>query len=106
MPRYPSSAQIRAGRALLGWTRSVLASKVGVSLNTVTLMENKVNAHNHTTRERAQLVMEGAGVTFFDGDETGGEGVRFVSIAHQEQIEDQHKPTSTPSAAAPPAAKD
>lgn len=88
MPKYPSSAQIRAGRGLLGWSRSELAKNAKVALNTVTLMENKLNAKNQTTREKVQRVMEAAGVAFFDGDEVGGEGVRFISVAHQPKVGD------------------
>jgi hypothetical protein len=91
MPKYPSSAQIRAGRGLLGWSRSDLAEKAGVALNTVTLMENKLNAQNHATRERVQKIMEAAGIAFFDDDENGGEGVRFLSLAHQPTIESRSK---------------
>jgi len=106
MPKYPSSAQIRAGRALLGWTRSDLATKVGVALNTVTLMENKSNAQNHSTREKVQRVMEAEGVTFFDGDENGGEGVRFASIAHQRKIEERPQKASARTAPPPSNIKD
>jgi ribosome-binding protein aMBF1 (putative translation factor) len=91
MPKYPSSAQIRAGRGLLGWSRSDLADKAGVALNTITLMENKPNAQNHATREKVQKVMETAGIAFFDDDEHGGEGVRFISIAHQPKLEANSK---------------
>ena len=77
MPKYPSSAQIRAARGLLGWTRSELADKVGVSRQTIDLMENKGDARNHATRERVQDLLERHGVRFLDDEREGGEGVRF-----------------------------
>lgn len=77
MPSYPSSAQIRAARGLLGWTRSELAKKAGVSLNTVTLMENKEKAQNHATRERVQALMERNGILFLEAVDDKGEGVCF-----------------------------
>lgn len=77
MPKYPSSAQIRAARGLLGWTRSQLADKVGVSRQTIDLMENKGDARNHATREKVQDLLERHGVRFLDDDSEGGEGVRF-----------------------------
>jgi hypothetical protein len=35
--------------------------------------------------------MEAAGIAFFDDDENGGEGVRFLSLAHQPTIESRSK---------------
>lgn len=78
MSRLASSAQIRAARSLLGWSRAELAEKIGVSLNTVNRMETKAGARNHATRERAQDVFEGYGIAFLDDDGQRGEGVCFA----------------------------
>jgi DNA-binding XRE family transcriptional regulator len=77
MPRYVSPAQIRAARGLLGWTSTKLAEKLGVSRQTVKLLESKDEARNLAMRNRAQALMERHGVLFLDVDRGGGEGVRF-----------------------------
>ena len=78
MPRYVSPAQIRAARGLLGWTSSKLAEQLGVSRQTVKLLESKDEARNLSMRNRAQAVFERHGIVFLDLDGRGGEGVRFV----------------------------
>jgi DNA-binding XRE family transcriptional regulator len=83
MPKYASSAQIRAARGLLGWSRSALAENVGVSRQTIDLIENRDEARNIPTRERAQAVMEKHGVKFLDADDNDGEGVRFVGSSQR-----------------------
>lgn len=77
MPKYPSSAQIRAARGLLGWSRAELADKAAVNRQTVDLMENKDDARNQTTREKVQELLERNGISFLDDDGDEGEGVRL-----------------------------
>jgi DNA-binding XRE family transcriptional regulator len=77
MPRYASSAQLRAARSLLGWTRAELADKVGVARQTIDKLENQDDARQIAMRQRLQEKFEENGVLFQDEDAHGGEGVRF-----------------------------
>jgi transcriptional regulator with XRE-family HTH domain len=71
------SAQVRAGRALVGWSQPELANAAGLPLATVELFEtggpNQV-AVAAVAKMRASL--ESAGVAFIPED-GGGAGVRF-----------------------------
>jgi hypothetical protein len=76
-----TGAQIRAGRALLGWTAATLAKQSGVSYPTVQRAETadgvpRMKAPNLFAIERA---LEEGGVVFLDPGENreGGPGVRL-----------------------------
>jgi hypothetical protein len=78
MTKKISSAQMRAGRALLRWTAVDLAkaSKVGVAtIRRAEVVEGEVPV---TLANEAAIrsAFEGAGIDFI-GDNGGGEGVRF-----------------------------
>ena len=67
---------IRAGRALLGWPQSTLATKAKVALRTIRRMESfdeAVGART-TTLGRVVAVLEKAGVEFLNN---GGPGVHL-----------------------------
>jgi hypothetical protein len=74
-------AQIRAGRALLGWTAATLAARSGVSYPTV----QRAEAADGVPRMKApnlfavQRALEEGGVVFLDPGEhrEGGSGVRL-----------------------------
>jgi transcriptional regulator with XRE-family HTH domain len=72
------SSQIRAARALLGWSQSELARAAGVGLATLQRIEQKegVVKGNFSTILKIQRVLEQAGVKFTD-DEAGEIGVRL-----------------------------
>jgi transcriptional regulator with XRE-family HTH domain len=71
------SAQVRAGRALIGWSQAELANAAGLPLAIVELLETgsakKVPAEA-VAKMRATL--ESSGVVFIPED-GGGAGVRF-----------------------------
>jgi transcriptional regulator with XRE-family HTH domain len=76
-----TGAQIRAGRALLGWTATTLATRSGVSYPTVQRAETadgipRMKAPNLFA---IQCALEEGGVVFLDpGDyRDGGPGVRL-----------------------------
>jgi transcriptional regulator with XRE-family HTH domain len=84
MPELPRwmivGSQIRAGRALLGWSVATLATQSGISEATIRRAEAvdsvpSMRADNLLALQRA---LEDGGVLFLDpGDvRTGGEGVR------------------------------
>jgi hypothetical protein len=71
-----TNSQIRAARALLGWTASELSRQSAVSLRTIQraeLQETSMTAANDLAVRRS---LEAAGVEFIDED-GGGPGVRL-----------------------------
>jgi predicted transcriptional regulator len=76
-----TAAQIRAARALLGWSQPALAKASGVSLPTIVRMEGPVGPGRSSAAnvEAIQRAMETAGVLFLEADGTGaaGPGVRL-----------------------------
>jgi transcriptional regulator with XRE-family HTH domain len=74
--RYAS--QIRAARALLGWSQSKLARIAGIGLATLQRIEQNegVVKGNFSTVLKIQQVLEQAGIRFTD-DEAGEIGVHL-----------------------------
>ena len=72
------SSQIRAARALLGWSQDKLARAAGVGLATLQRIEQNegVVKGNFSTILKIQKVLEQAGVHFTD-DESGEIGVHM-----------------------------
>jgi predicted transcriptional regulator len=73
-----TSRQIRAARALLGWSQQQLADKAIVSLNAVARLENGVVDSRISTVQSVQKALVKAGIEFLDAD-LKGEGVRLKS---------------------------
>jgi predicted transcriptional regulator len=75
--------QLRAARALLGWSQDDLAAHSGVSKPTIARLELGTGelAGYPSTREKVVGALETAGVTFLGTGETmgGGPGVRLRS---------------------------
>jgi predicted transcriptional regulator len=71
------SSQIRAARALLGWSQGKLARAAGVGLATLQRIEQTegVVKGNFSTVLKIQKTLEEAGIHFSDG-EAGEIGVR------------------------------
>jgi transcriptional regulator with XRE-family HTH domain len=72
------SAQIRAGRALLGWSQNQLARRAGVGPATLQRIErsNGIVKGNFSTILKIQKALEQAGIHFTE-DDTGEIGVRL-----------------------------
>jgi transcriptional regulator with XRE-family HTH domain len=72
------SSQIRAARALLGWSQGKLARAAGVGLATLQRIEQSegVVKGNFSTVLKIQKALEQAGIHFTDG-EAGEIGVRL-----------------------------
>lgn len=71
-----TARQIRAARALLGWTRQELADKAIISLNALARLEGgKVDARTSTV-SAVEKTLNRAGVEFLAAGERG-EGVRM-----------------------------
>ena len=73
-----SGRQIRAARALLGWSGQKLADKCGISLKTLRRYEpqNGIPAGNAKVLESIESVLEGHGI-IFTGDPVKYPGVIF-----------------------------
>jgi len=76
-----TAAQIRAARALLGWSGAELAKEAGVSLQTIRRMESDMGPGRSSAAnvDAVQRALETAGVMFLDADGAGagGPGVRL-----------------------------
>ena len=66
-------AQVRAARALLGWTAKELAQKANVGVSTVQRIENAAGPPNVYGSNLAsiQSALEAAGIEFTNGDAPG-----------------------------------
>jgi transcriptional regulator with XRE-family HTH domain len=76
VPTMATPRQIRAARALLGWTQQALADRALVAINTVNAIEKDRPYPKDDTIEAVVLALEKAGIVFL-GDGVQGEGVRF-----------------------------
>lgn len=76
-------SQLRAARALLGWSQDDLAARSGISKPTIARLELGTGelAGYASTRNKVVGALEAAGVTFLGDGETvaGGPGVRLSS---------------------------
>jgi transcriptional regulator with XRE-family HTH domain len=73
-----TTRQVKAARALLGWSQADLAKKSGVSEPTVARLESvdgELGGREHTA-EKLQAAIKAAGIEFI-GEDGGGLGVRL-----------------------------
>ncbi|MBN8933189.1 MAG: helix-turn-helix transcriptional regulator [Rhizobium pusense] len=81
-----SSEQIRAARALLGWSQETLAEQAVVSLTALKRLESKSGLRVfESTEDRVRRALENAGIMFLTSDQ--GVGVMLMK---------QTKSTNTP----------
>ena len=71
-----TARQIRAARALLGWSQQELADKAIVSLNALARLEQGTVDSRISTVNAVQKALSKAGIIFLPPDEQG-EGVRL-----------------------------
>jgi transcriptional regulator with XRE-family HTH domain len=74
-------AQLRAARALVGWSRDELASKSGTSAETVKGFEGRATDPKMGTVYKWRRALEAAGVVFLEETETEGPGLRLKKQA-------------------------
>jgi len=76
-----TAAQIRAARALLGWSQPALAKESGVSLPTIVRMESQLGPGRSSAAnvDAVRRALEKAGVLFLEADDVNavGPGVRL-----------------------------
>ena len=74
--------QLRAARALLGWSQTELASRSGLSLPTVKRVEGGFGPNvSEEARAKLQHALEAAGLEFLE-ENGAGIGVRFRKSRH------------------------
>ncbi|MBO1361933.1 helix-turn-helix transcriptional regulator [Acetobacter sacchari] len=71
-----TSAQVRAARGLLGWSRDRLVDASGVPKRTVVRLEDEVTSPRAATLAAIRTALETAGVEFI-AENGGGAGVRL-----------------------------
>jgi len=71
-----SSGQVRAARALIGWSREQLAKESGATTRTVARFELDEGTTRPSTLAAIRQTLEAAGVEFID-ENGGGPGVRL-----------------------------
>ena len=73
-----TSAQIRAARAMLDWSRDMLSTEAGVGISALMRLESAdgVPSGNIKTFEAVQKAFEKAGIEFIGTPESGA-GVRW-----------------------------
>jgi transcriptional regulator with XRE-family HTH domain len=89
-----SNRQIKAARALIGWSQEHLTAASGVSLPTIKRLESAdgLLGGRQATRDRLIAALADAGVIFIDSDEEGpGVRLRLMSVLETGRM-------STPSA--------
>jgi hypothetical protein len=74
-------AQSRAARALIEWTRDVLARASGVDVAILKQFEDGSHALDQATGLRVRNALEGGGAHFIEEDAEGGAGVRLKFTA-------------------------
>jgi transcriptional regulator with XRE-family HTH domain len=81
------AAQVRAARALIGWSQSKLADMAGVPVSTIN--EFETGAADHLADEaidKLRAALEAAGVVFIPKNGGGGMGVRLHEPLEGEYI--------------------
>ena len=72
-----TSRQVRAARALLGWTQETLADKALVALTALKRFESETGLQvREDTRDRVRAALEASGIIFLASER--GEGVMLV----------------------------
>jgi transcriptional regulator with XRE-family HTH domain len=81
------AAQVRAARALIGWSQAKLAETAAVPVSTIN--EFETGAPNHFAEvalDKIRAALEAAGVVFIPKDGGGGIGVRLREALEGEYI--------------------
>ena len=78
--------EVRAARALLGWTQELLADKALVALTALKRLESDRLSVRDGTREAVRKALEAAGIVFLSS--ARGEGVMLVRQETRKQNEE------------------
>lgn len=81
------AAQVRAARALIGWSQAKLAEMAGVSVSTITEFETGLPDHlPNEAIDKLRAALEAAGIVFIPKNGGGGIGVRLREPLEGEYI--------------------
>jgi transcriptional regulator with XRE-family HTH domain len=81
------AAQVRAARALIGWSQAKLAETAGVSVSTINEFETGApDQFAEEALDKMRATLEAAGVVFLPKDDGGGIGVRLREALEGEYI--------------------
>jgi transcriptional regulator with XRE-family HTH domain len=91
--RKVSIRQIKAARALLGWSQDQLAFKAGISVPTVKRLEaaDGMLGGRPDTAHKLQEALEAAGVQFIE-ENGGGPGVRLKKMIKSKSGKKSERP--------------
>ena len=81
-----TSRQVRAARALLGWTQELLADRALVALTALKRLESERLPVRDATRAAVRKALEAAGIVFLTSDRR--EGVMLVREETKKQNEE------------------
>ena len=81
-----TSRQVRAARALLGWTQELLADKALVALTALKRLESDRLLVRDATRDAVRKALEAAGIVFLSSGR--GEGVMLARPQTRKQDEE------------------
>ena len=82
-----TSRQIRAARALLGWTQEILADKSLVALTALKRLESERHAVRDGTREAVCKALEAHGIVFL----SSAQGTGVLLVAQEAALRDGAK---------------
>ncbi len=81
------AAQVRAARALIGWSQAKLAETAGVLISTINEFETGARVPVASEAlDKMRSALEAAGVVFLPKDDGGGIGVRLRETLEGEYI--------------------
>jgi transcriptional regulator with XRE-family HTH domain len=72
--------QVRAARAMLGWSQNDLAGRASVAKQTLADFERGARTPYPRTLDDIREALEVGGILFFGEDEAGGPGVRRAKV--------------------------
>jgi transcriptional regulator with XRE-family HTH domain len=81
------AAQVRAARALIGWSQAKLAETAGVPVSAINALETGApDAIANEAVDKIRIALETAGAVFLPKDDGGGLGVRLREALEGEYI--------------------
>jgi transcriptional regulator with XRE-family HTH domain len=81
------AAQVRAARALIGWSQAKLAETAGVPVSTINAFETGApDSIANEAVDKIRIALETAGAVFIPKDGGGGIGVRLREALEGEYI--------------------
>jgi transcriptional regulator with XRE-family HTH domain len=90
-----SSPQLKAARALAGWSREELAERAGVAAETIKRFELRGSDPKVSTLLKLRRALASVGIEFTDAADGKGEGVRFKTDGGGTRLAKMRTPASS-----------